>query len=48
MLGDSAVVTTVFADDSKKNLSTDYAKAEPIKEDFLSSDIVLEGVTIVK
>jgi cysteine synthase A len=48
MLGDSAVVTTVFADDSKKYLSTDYAKEEPIKEDFLSSDIVLEGVTIVK
>jgi cysteine synthase A len=48
ILGDSAVVTTVFADDSKKYLSTDYAKEEAVKEGFLSSDILLEGLTIVK
>jgi cysteine synthase A len=47
-LGDNAVVTTVFADDNKKYLSTDYVKEEPVKEGFLSSDIVLEKVTIVK
>lgn len=47
-IGDSSVVTTVFADDNKKYLSTDYAKEESIKEGFLSSDILLEGVTIVK
>jgi cysteine synthase A len=47
-LGDDAVVTTVFADDNKKYLSTDYVREEPVKEGFLSSDIVLEKVTIVK
>jgi cysteine synthase A len=47
-LGDSSIVTTVFADDSKKYLSTDYAKDEPLKDGFLSPEITLEGVTIVK
>jgi cysteine synthase A len=48
LLGDKAIVTTVFADDSKKYLSTDYAKEEPVKEGFLSSDIELRRVCIVK
>jgi cysteine synthase A len=48
MLGDNAVVTTVFADDNKKYLSTDYAKEEPVKEGFLSSDIVLENITAIR
>jgi cysteine synthase A len=47
-LGDEAVVTTVFADDSKKYLSTDYTKTEPVKEGFLSTDIELEKVTVLK
>jgi cysteine synthase A len=47
-LGDDAVVTTVFADDSKKYLSTDYTQEEPVKDGFLSSGIVLEKVTILK
>jgi len=47
-MGDDAVVATVFADDSKKYLSTDYAKKEPVKEDFLSNDIELERVTILR
>jgi cysteine synthase A len=46
-MGDNAVVTTVFADDSKKYLSTDYAKEEPLKDGFLSPDIVLEKVTVL-
>ncbi|MDR0413677.1 MAG: PLP-dependent cysteine synthase family protein [Dysgonamonadaceae bacterium] len=46
-LGDDAIVTTVFADDNKKYLSTDYVKEEPVKDGFLSSAIVLEKVTIV-
>jgi cysteine synthase A len=46
-MGDNAVVTTVFADDSKKYLSTDYARAEPIKSGFLSPDITLEKVTVL-
>jgi cysteine synthase A len=48
LLGDTATVTTVFADDSKKYLSTDYAKEEPVKDGFLSSDIELERVSIVR
>ncbi|MDR0680388.1 MAG: cysteine synthase family protein [Dysgonamonadaceae bacterium] len=47
MLGEDAIVATVFADDNKKYLSTDYVKEEPVKEGFLSSDIVLEKVTIL-
>ncbi|MCL1937626.1 MAG: PLP-dependent cysteine synthase family protein [Candidatus Azobacteroides sp.] len=47
-LGDDAVVTTVFADDNKKYLSTDYIKDEPMKDGFFSSDIQLERVTILK
>ncbi|MDR2476015.1 MAG: PLP-dependent cysteine synthase family protein [Bacteroidales bacterium] len=47
-LGDEAVVTTVFADDSKKYLSTDYAKKEPLKHCFLTPDIVLDKLTVVK
>jgi cysteine synthase A len=47
-LGNDAIVATVFADDNKKYLSTDYVKEEPVKDGFLSSDIVLEKVTIIK
>jgi len=47
-LGDDAVITTVFADDNKKYLSTDYSKEEPIKPDFLTNDIVLEKVTMIR
>ncbi|MCL2130998.1 MAG: pyridoxal-phosphate dependent enzyme, partial [Lentimicrobiaceae bacterium] len=46
-MGDDAVVVTVFADDSKKYLSTDYSKEEPLKNDFLSTDIILEKATSV-
>ncbi|MDR1592081.1 MAG: cysteine synthase family protein [Prevotellaceae bacterium] len=34
-------VVTVFADDNKKYLSTDYAKPEPVQQSFLSKDITL-------
>ncbi len=40
-LGDDAVVVTVFSDDQKKYLSTDLAKEEPVKDDFLTNDIEL-------
>ncbi len=40
-------VVTVFADDNKKYLSTDYSKEEPVKPNFLSKDIrLLEMVAI--
>lgn len=44
-LGKDAVVVTVFSDDNKKYLSTDLMKDEPIKEDFISSDVKLVSVT---
>lgn len=43
-MGDAANVVTVFADDNKKYLSTDYAREEPVKEGFLSPDIELLSV----
>ncbi|MDO4570799.1 MAG: PLP-dependent cysteine synthase family protein [Planctomycetia bacterium] len=42
-----ATIVTVFVDDNKKYLSTDYAKDEPLKEDFLAPDIELLQVTAV-
>lgn len=40
-LGADAVVTTVFPDDNKKYLSTDLLRDEPIKHDYLSSEVEL-------
>ena len=40
-LGKDSTVVTVFSDDNKKYLSTDLMKEEPIKNDFLSSDVEL-------
>ena len=37
----NAVVVTVFADDNKKYLSTDYVKEEKVKSEFLSKDVKL-------
>ncbi len=42
-LGDDSIVVTVFPDDNKKYLSTDLLNGEPVKEGFLSTDIVLKG-----
>ena len=42
-----ANIVTVFSDDNKKYLSTDYAKEEPVKEGFLSSVIELQGFKAV-
>lgn len=41
-------VVTIFSDDNKKYLSTDYTKEEPLKEGFLSPDIELLGLETVK
>lgn len=43
-LGGNSCVVTVFADDNKKYLSTDYAKAQPVQDGFVSQDIALTGV----
>jgi cysteine synthase len=40
-LGSGSVVTTVFPDDSKKYLSTDLLKEEPVKPGYLTPDIEL-------
>jgi cysteine synthase A len=47
-LGASAVVVTVFSDDNKKYLSTDLMREEPVKDDFLSPDIELQGFRAFK
>lgn len=39
LLGDDAVVVTVFSDSNKKYLSTDLMKEEPVKEGYYSSDV---------
>lgn len=43
-LGKDSIVVTIFADDNKKYLSTDLMKIEPIKEDFLSTNIELTSI----
>lgn len=43
-LGGESVVVTVFADDNKKYLSTDYSVPQPPKEGYLTNDIRLLDV----
>ncbi len=43
-LGEEAVITTVFADDNKKYLSTDYSNDYEMKDSYLSKDIELLDV----
>jgi cysteine synthase A len=43
-LGENSVVATVFPDDNKKYLSTDYAKVQPMKEGYLSCRVKLLDV----
>ncbi len=38
-IGKDATIVTVFADDNKKYLSTDLLRKEPVKDDYLSSDV---------
>ncbi len=48
ILGDDACVVTVFADDNKKYLSTDYAKPEALENNGLASEIELIGVEVIR
>lgn len=48
ILGDDATIVTVFADDNKKYLSTDYAKPQTCGENALSADIQLLGVKVIR
>lgn len=43
---DNAKVVTIFCDDSKKYLSTDLTKIEPVKPGYLSTDIELVDFTV--
>lgn len=45
-LGSDKVVATVFADDSKKYLSTDLMNEEPIKNSYLTKDIEIQKVIV--
>jgi cysteine synthase A len=47
-LGPDATVVTVFSDDNKKYLSTDLMKNEPVKKDYLSTDVILKSFTALK
>ena len=40
-MGKDAKVVTVFSDDNKKYLSTDLMREEPVRDDFLATDISL-------
>jgi cysteine synthase A len=47
-LGDGAVVTTVFADDNKKYLTTDLLRAERAESDYLTPEVELLGYEAIK
>ncbi len=47
-LGPDAVVVTVFADDTKKYLSTDLMGNEPVRQSFLSPAVELLGLTTAR
>ena len=47
-LGDDAVVVTVLSDSNKKYLSTDLLKTEPVKEGYLSPQVMLLDYLPVK
>jgi cysteine synthase A len=46
-LGRDAVVATVFPDSNKKYLSTDLMRDEPVRPDFLSRHVQLQGFRVV-
>lgn len=43
-LGPDSIIATVFADDNKKYLSTDYSEEQTMKEHYISHDVQLLGV----
>ncbi len=47
-LGASKTVVTVFADDNKKYLSTDYSKPQTKENGYLAKEVELLGVTVVR
>ncbi len=47
-ISEDAIVATVFPDDNKKYLSTDLLRDEPIKSEFITTDIELLGYEAFK
>jgi cysteine synthase A len=47
-LGPNAVVITVFADDNKKYLSTDLMKEEPAREEYITPEVELLGLSTMQ
>ena len=45
---ENSTVVTVFADDNKKYLSTDYSDNHQVKEEYMSKDIELISVVAHK
>lgn len=48
LMGMNANVVTVFADDNKKYLTSEYAEDFPYKDSYLSKDVTLEGMKIYR
>ncbi len=48
LLGEEAVIATVFADDNKKYLSTDYSDTHQPKPGYLTPEIRLTGVRAIR
>ena len=44
MQGKDSIIVTVFADDNKKYLSTDYSQAQTMQDDYISKHIELVTV----
>ena len=47
-LGPDAMVVTVFADDNKKYLSTDLMKEEPMREEYVTPEVELLGLSTMQ
>jgi cysteine synthase A len=47
-LGPEAIIVTIFSDDNKKYLSTGLMKSEPVKKDFVSTDVKLKSFRALK
>lgn len=47
-LGDAAVVVTVFPDSNKKYLSTDLLRQEPVREGYVSPEVELRGLDVIR
>ncbi len=48
LMGMDANIVTVFADDNKKYLTSEYAEDFPVKDSYLSKDVTLEGMKIYR